>query len=379
MSTFLTYDELVYPQVDELSRSLPWLLPLGPYEPDKIAEIGHEVFKGQRFGVLPTVPYGWGDSVLPLPPVLMERFFESLAEVLEEDGWEDIYLLTPQTITSGCPFEQIVRDSAPAPNLQMRSTAVVPIGHTEQHGFHLTLNTDTVIASGLAQRIQGELTVLPVWPYGVSTHRRQFPGTLTLDARLFEDIWVAVARALASRGFENVFFLNASPGNASFLANSVKFCGELLPENFVYTTPIHTGFGKAWEKVKAERKSALMGHACELETSLMLALKPACVHLDWAVEEAEPLQSPHRQRDWAENHVLQANPPRTDDSHTGGLGSPAHADAARGQDWLQAAAQDLSALVEEASAQQLERKLRRRGGYGGESWVERWEKLQVRS
>ena len=377
MKPYVIYEELVYPQVDELSRSLPWIFPLGEYSTSELADVGREAFQGQRFGVLPTLPYGWPDSQLPFPDGLLGSFLDSLSEVFEEDGWERVVLLCPQPLIGESPFPTIVRLPAiPSSPFRLQPTAVVPVGHTEQHGFHLTLNTDTVIVAGLAQRMQGAVTVLPPWPYGVSQHRRQFPGTLSVDARLFEDLWVAVAQALAARGFESIFLLNGHGGNHSFLVNVVKYCGECLPNSFVYTTFLHSSFGRAWPLIQSQRASSMMGHACELETSYMLNLRPDCVHLEWAVDEVNFLDSPNCSMDWVESGALLANPPWTDDTATGGYGAPTLASAERGREWLQVAAEDLTLLAAEAHEQHEQRKLRRGAGSTPDAWLVRWEELQ---
>ena len=379
LKSFIVYEELVFPQVEELSRSLPWLLPLGRYTPEELAEVGGKTFGGERFGVLPSLPYGWEDSLLPLPQGLLLRFLDSLLEVLEQDGWERICLVVPREMAFLAAFEQVQHFPTPPPPLRMQPVAVLPIGHTEQHGFHLALNTDTVIVEGLSQRMHGPVTVLPPWPYGVSMHRRQFPGTLSVDPRIFEDLWVAAAESLIARGFECVFLLNGHGGNHSFLVNAVKYCGDRFPQSFVYTTFLHTSFGKALQRLLAERKSCLMGHACELETSYMMALRPDCVHMEWAVDEIDFLSSPQFRMDWVEEGAIIANPPWSDDTLTGSYGAPTLASLERGQTWLAAAAQDLSELAEEVWQQQQERKIRRRGQYREEAWYARWEGLQSQS
>ena len=73
---------------------------------------------------------------------------------------------------------------------------LIPIGHTEQHGYHLALSTDTVIIAAISQGAAAaapELAVsLPVTPYGVSTHRRAFAGTFNAGGRALKTSgWVS--------------------------------------------------------------------------------------------------------------------------------------------------------------------------------------------
>ena len=69
------------------------------------------------------------------------------------------------------------------------STALVPIGSTEQHGPHLPLSTDHVIAEGLARAAADDAGVVctPTITIGVSPHHRQFHGTLSVDAPTFRN------------------------------------------------------------------------------------------------------------------------------------------------------------------------------------------------
>ena len=162
----IQYEHLVFPQVEELSRDLPVILPLGG------CPKGHKKIVGNMDGVLlPSLPYGFAAPLeLNLEPVIA-----SLIEHLRQDGFHDIRLLGER---SYCGL-QVIPYQAPPMHINSE-TAIVPIGHTEQHGFHLPLNTDTVIADALARNLALEPrpTRLLAWPYGVSTHRRQYPELL---------------------------------------------------------------------------------------------------------------------------------------------------------------------------------------------------------
>ena len=61
-------------------------------------------------------------------------------------------------------------------------TVIIPLGSVEQHGPHLPLGTDWIIAQELAKRASNgtEALVLPVLPFGYAEYHMDFPGTLTL-------------------------------------------------------------------------------------------------------------------------------------------------------------------------------------------------------
>ncbi|HIH88563.1 TPA: creatininase family protein, partial [Candidatus Bathyarchaeota archaeon] len=68
-------------------------------------------------------------------------------------------------------------------------TVILPVGSTEQHGPHCPLGTDHFTADAVANMVgdRAKLPVLPVVPVGVSSHHRQFPGTLWAPPAVFRD------------------------------------------------------------------------------------------------------------------------------------------------------------------------------------------------
>jgi creatinine amidohydrolase len=103
-----------------------------------------------------------------------------------------------------------------------------------------------------------------------------------------------------------------------------------------------------------------MGHAGELETSLMLHLRPDLVHLDKAVDETDFIATPSYYMDWVEGGALIANPPWEDDTRTGAYGAGSLADADNGRYWLEAAIAEKVAHVAEIHEQQRRRLARRK-------------------
>lgn len=347
----IIYEELIFPEVEELPRDIPVVIPLGTGDlPDS---------EGTRL-VMPSLPYGF-EGWLAVPA--FERLLESLKEVLAEDGFHQV-----ATQLTGSPVPDTTGDFA-----------LLSIGHTEQHGFHLPLSTDTIIARGLASGLAArlpELAVLPTWPYGVSTHRRQFPGTLTVEPRVWEDFWVEIVGRLSEHGFRKAYLLNGHGGNHSFLVNVVKFAGERYREMFVATSFLHTSSGQAASTLVEERTSKLMGHACELETSYVLALRPELVRMELAVDEIDFVITPRYGVDWVSDGVLVANPCWTDDSITGSYGAPTVATREKGERWMQQAVQELHEHLNEVSEQWRLREQRRHEGWTEGAWRVVWERTR---
>jgi creatinine amidohydrolase len=99
------------------------------------------------------------------------------------------------------------------------SLAVVPLGSTEQHGPHLPLSTDHVIAEALAREAaaRADLLCTPTVTVGVSPHHRQFHGTMSVDAPVFRDYVESLSRSLADQGIDRIVYVNAHGGNVEHL------------------------------------------------------------------------------------------------------------------------------------------------------------------
>ncbi|WP_311173642.1 creatininase family protein [Halobellus ordinarius] len=99
------------------------------------------------------------------------------------------------------------------------SVAIVPLGSTEQHGPHLPLATDHLIAEGLAREASERTGFLctPTVNVGVSPHHRQFHGTMWVDAPQFRDYVESLTRNLTYHGIDRVVYVNAHGGNVQHL------------------------------------------------------------------------------------------------------------------------------------------------------------------
>lgn len=371
MSIF-SFDELTWPEVSSLPRDLPLVLPLGGgYDLSQLPP----ALESDEIGLLPCLPYGWTGSGLEVAERLFSELVGSLVSNLLEDGFTRPYLLMPEsepvhgfpTVTLPC----VQPAGHFPPESEREKVVLLPIGHTEQHGYHSPLSTDTLIidavAQGTARAARQDAVCLPVYPYGVSTHRRSFPGTFNAGGRTFEDFWLAVVDVLVARGFTRFYLMSGHGGNSSYLANVVKAAGEKYPEIFCATAFLYLSGPKGAAALEARRQSALggMGHACELETSLMLHLRPDLIHLERAVDETDFITTPSYYMDWIEGGALSANPPWEDDTRTGAYGAGSLATAEKGEYWLQVAIEEKVDHVAEIHEQYRRRRDRRQERKGG--------------
>lgn len=168
--------------------------------------------------------------------------------------------------------ENHVLASETSPGLPAASTVLVPVGSTEQHGPHLPLDTDTVIATAVATRSaealnqRGRATlVAPAIAYGSSGEHQDFPGTSSMGTGVLHDLIVELTRSMGTWA-DRVVFVNAHGGNHTALRGAVA---QLVDE----------GHDAAWIPCATEGVDL---HAGRAETSLMLLLAPANVRLSSA-------------------------------------------------------------------------------------------------
>jgi creatinine amidohydrolase len=248
--------------------------------------------------------------------------------------------------------------------VDIEKVVILPVGHIEQHGYHAPLSTDTLIIDaighGTADAVPEQAVCLPVFPYGVSTHRRSFPGTFNVGGRVFEDFWLAVLDTLVGSGFTRFYLMSGHGGNSSFLVNVVKYAGEKYPQIFCATAFLYLSGPRGVAALDEKRLSGLggMGHACELETSLILHLHPELIHLERAVDETNFITTPNYYMDWIEGGALVANPPWQDDTRTGAYGAGSLGTAEKGKYWLDVAIKEKVEHIAEIHEQYRRRRER---------------------
>ncbi|HUS79459.1 MAG TPA: creatininase family protein [Patescibacteria group bacterium] len=157
--------------------------------------------------------------------------------------------------------------------------ALIPIGSMEQHGRHLGVGADWIQAWNIAKRV-GERTgvlVLPVMPYGVSGHHKEFPGTITLMPETLQEVVYEMLESLDRYGVSRVVFMNGHGGNLGAITAAAKEARD----DFGTICAICQ-----WWDILA--KKDLWGHPAEehagyAETAFMLASRPEAVRLEKAV------------------------------------------------------------------------------------------------
>lgn len=362
------YENLTWPEVAELPRHIPVVLPLGNgYSIEAIAK----ALDTEQLCILPALPYGWKGSVVNVGEGLLRRVVAGILSAPHDDGFTHLVVVHDGeenlNILGIHQLRLQIDKPSPIPQIEASPQRVILIstGHTEQHGYHLPMNTDTIIISaiteGVVNAIPEQVEMLPVLPYGVSTHRDEFAGTFNMGGRVYEDFMLAVIENLVKRGADRFYLMSGHGGNCSFLVNIVKYAGERHPHIFAATTWLHTSGRIASPIVQETRysKRGGMGHAGELETAYMLHLRPDLCKMERVVDEIEFITSDDYYMDWVEGGSLVANPPWSDDTKTGSYGAGSLATADNGKHWLKVAIEEKIAHVQEIQEQQ-ERRISKR-------------------
>jgi creatinine amidohydrolase len=160
---------------------------------------------------------------------------------------------------------------------------LVPIGATEQHGPHLPVQVDARLAAEVSLRAarlvaaSEPIVVLPTIWFGMSEHHMTIGGTITLDFPTMMSVLRCVVRSLTQHGFRRIFILNGHGGNTAPLEVIVTELTIEFKIPLAYAT--YWGIGKDAIAKLLDRQTALL-HACEAETSMMLALTPELIDRD---------------------------------------------------------------------------------------------------
>src|SRR5438270_7699914 len=161
-------------------------------------------------------------------------------------------------------------------------TFVFPLGSLEQHGKHLPVFTDSMIIRDVADRVEElrseKIVLLPVQWLGHSPHHRRF-GCVSLDLMPYVEMIRGMCRSLIAMGARRILLLNGHGGNDI----PCKAALRELKSEFEDLKDLYIAYAAYWNLAAADftaiRESPLggMGHACEMETSIMLSKYPALV------------------------------------------------------------------------------------------------------
>jgi creatinine amidohydrolase len=213
-----------------------------------------------------------------------------------------------------------------------RTVLLFPIAACEQHSHHLPTITDTVLVTGVAdgvERRQPEsVLLLPTLWLGASSHHLRFGATLSAEVDTHVDVLCDVLAPLLEDGYQRVLVLNGHGGNIDTMHLALR---RLQPrfQRHVLAAASYWDLAEKELAALAEGPRKTMGHACEFETSMMLALRPELVQRQ-AIRDDPPRDDP------ALRGLFLADDMRQKTDH-GCVGYPERASAEKGRAFLAAA------------------------------------------
>jgi creatinine amidohydrolase len=242
-----------------------------------------------------------------------------------------------------------------------RAIAVLPLAATEQHGPHLPLSVDTDIVNGvmriampILKEAAPDLPVyfLPTQAIGLSPEHAAFPGTLTLKPETLMRLWTDIAESVNAAGIHKLVLFNAHGGHVGAMdvvSRDLRArLGMLVYSVSWYQLPLLNAEGKDLNALFSDHEHRFGVHAGEVETSVMLALKPESVQMD----KAQNFQSTSEER--ATKFSILGNGKSAklawqmqDYNAAGAAGNATAATAAKGQALLDAAGRSLAHLLVE--------------------------------
>ena len=232
-------------------------------------------------------------------------------------------------------WENLTRDEIAALDKD-KSIVLLPTSATEQHGAHLPVGTDAIILSTLVDKMvnecefeEGNLIFAPQLNVGKSNEHMGFAGTITFGTQTYYSLLHDIAAAISASGFKKLVLFNSHGGNTDMLnmiSRDLRI--DLGLDVFVFDW----WFTPFWnDGLKDLQQSGKYGvfHACELETSLMLAARPETVHMELAVDE-EPADCFKGEKYVTVFGPINAGWKTKDVTNSGVIGAPTFATAEKG-------------------------------------------------
>jgi len=208
---------------------------------------------------------------------------------------------------------------------------IVPVGSNEQHGPQNPLGTDHLIAKAIAEETAKRTGVLclQVIPFGVSSHHKQFWGTIYISPKSFKNYVKEACLSLGYYGVKKIVVVNGHGGNRCALLDMARELRE---------TGIFVSVFQWWQaagKLLPDRFTPEEeGHAAAEETSVNLALHPQIVNMHKAADE-----KPHKHATEMEGIILPLD--TVDETGSGVFGKSTTASAKKGKMIFEAVVREL--------------------------------------
>jgi creatinine amidohydrolase len=230
--------------------------------------------------------------------------------------------------------------------IAMQKVILLPTGSTEQHGHHLPLDTDVLLAESVClevgRRAPDRVLVLPPIAYGLNLHHIDFPGTIHIEPEVFVAFGLNITKSVAYHGFKKILLVNGHGSNTpliDLIARKTVLETNSLCAALGYFSLAITAFNEI-------KETAVMAHADEFETSLYLYLAPERVQMDKA-SAGDDVMGQYMSSDSMYTYPVRFNDYWGRWTRTGVHGDATAATAEKGQIIFEAAVTKLVELVDE--------------------------------
>src|SRR5262245_12066150 len=163
------------------------------------------------------------------------------------------------------------------------TVVVAPIAACEQHSLHLPVFTDTIlvtaVAEGVEQRLPRQVLLLPTQWMGASSHHLRFGATLSAEVDTHIDMLCDLLVPLVEDGHKRVMLLNGHGGNIDTMHVALRRLQMRYPQRQL-TAACYWELAEKELAELAQGPRKQVGHACEIETAMVMALRPELVRRD---------------------------------------------------------------------------------------------------
>ncbi len=230
-----------------------------------------------------------------------------------------------------------------------KPVCVIPCGTTEQHGPHLPLAVDFITAGLISElavkRVAPDALLLPTVCYGFNEHHMDFPGTIAIPGQDFINYTAHIGLSLVRHGFDKILYVNGHGSNRPFL--------EIAAREVCNRTDAFAALVSWWsliprkllDETLTSEKPGGVSHACELETSVLLHLRPDLVDTSKAEKDLGFQPTKYMWRDIRTSSPVVFNEQWSRFSRTGIQGDPTLATPEKGRVIVGAVVDSLAELL----------------------------------
>jgi creatinine amidohydrolase len=235
---------------------------------------------------------------------------------------------------------------------------VIPTATLEDHGHHLPIDTDVRLVEAIAdggvrrfnERGAARAMLFPTAVHGYTPHHMDFPGTVSLRWNVFVESLLDCGRSLCRHGFDRILLVNGHGSNAPLVDLAARLLNVEHRGAVCMASTLYLSSPESARVLDEHRTSEPggMSHACELETSLYLTLRPDLVQMDKAVREI-PDWNANVWNDWPGGGPLSYWPHWSAFSESGVMGDPTVATAEKGAAFLDQASDEVARFIDEVA------------------------------